>query len=1016
MGDEEEALTPPIHRTCTQPSPQILINNPTLHYAIPKDGVLPGGRLTHFYKYWTQTTSHPFPLSVIKEGYKIQFATRPIPWKINPLNLDPTEQQAANEAVQKFLAAGIIEIMPNQSNDFLSKFFTIQEKTKRRPILNCQRLNQNVQCEHFKMEGVPALRELIEQGDFMCKIDLKDAYTVVPIHPESRKYLTFKNEGVVYQYRSLAFGLNVAPRLFSKLMRYAVEPLRQEGIRLVYYLDDICLLSKTKEDLHITVKKSIHTIPDTGILGVPIQYQKNENHSSITKNKQAITENSSSLTTNPTFLPLDSGSAGQDYLNDTGNRGSTSSHSSSSKGSSKESLLEQPKLGKTVSYILPESTGISMVEGVRFIQERPTYSSENSSITSDNDLHRQLRHGVGSELTNDGNIRVLEQSRQINVNKRPRTEGSLFCFENACSKIRKLHDKGFHRQHNSSQIHNEIWRYGITPITGISSSDSRSLQSIQPNSDLPTYCGDKEHISGSTITKASSTLRTDHSEKIIPSNYTSVGAVGSGRICSLTQSPTEEILEPSSRSISRSTGRVPTEMAQERDVSKSSLETNPQGDTTIEETEDTSSRFNYPSVAQPILVSNGPTDETLGQSNSYENQQEVLSDRMAIISDARRKFGLTDAASIEYLENSTRSSTKKIYDNGWRQWHRWCLQKTPVVNPIKYNCANVLAFLVANQHYSSKHLNTLRSSLASVFRELYPDEMPLALQPTIQAFFAAKRRSEVRIPTIQQLETWDTNRMTAFILSSWADSNTLTLTDLQLKTIALLCLATMARPRSDIGRLQFRDTIFKYQDSSNMTVSGLTLHFRVPKEAQVKTTQIGVLQDSRLCPVTTLHIFIQKTATLRTNLPVDHTLFLAYIEKPNLVSSIRPSTLSNWVKLLMERSGVDTNHFKAHSIRAASSTKAVSKGHSIEAVKDHAGWSQDSRTFETFYHKPPNQESSSTAIIHSIFSEAENTITLGDGVEPTEIDLGTTNNLNVGETKSKNVIDTHPWYRRFLGI
>ncbi|KAG1257462.1 hypothetical protein G6F68_009288 [Rhizopus microsporus] len=201
---------------------------------------------------------------------------------------------------------------------------------------------------------------------------------------------------------------------FSYLPTPRYEPLRQEGIRLVYYLDDICLLSKTKEELHITVKKSIHTIPDTGILGVPIQYQKNENHSSNTKNKQAIAENSSSLTTNPTFLPLDSGSAGQDYLNDTGNRRSTSSHSSSSKGSSKESLLEQPKLGKTVSYILPESTGISMVEGVRFIQERPTYSSENSSITSDNDLHRQLRHGVGSELTNDDNIRVLDPSRQIN--------------------------------------------------------------------------------------------------------------------------------------------------------------------------------------------------------------------------------------------------------------------------------------------------------------------------------------------------------------------------------------------------------------------------------------------------------------------------------------------------------------------------------------------------------------------------------------------------------------------------
>ncbi|KAG0754570.1 hypothetical protein G6F24_012380 [Rhizopus arrhizus] len=247
-------------------------------------------------------------------------------------------------------------------------------------------------------------------------------------------------------------------------------------------------------------------------------------------------------------------------------------------------------------------------------------------------------------------------------------------------------------------------------------------------------------------------------------------------------------------------------MAEERDVSESSLETNPQGDTTTEETEDTSSRSNYSSVAQPILVSNCLTDETLGQSNSHEDQQEVLFDRMTIISDARRKFGLTDSARIEYLKNSTRSSTKNIYDNGWRQYHR-CVYR--------------------------KLLFSIR--LASVFRELYPDEMLLSLQPTIQAFFAAKRRSEVRIPTIQQLETWDTNKMTVFILLSWADSNTLTLTDLQLKTIALLCLATMARPRSDEGRLQFRDTIFKYQDSSNMTVFGLTLHFLVPKEAQVKT-------------------------------------------------------------------------------------------------------------------------------------------------------------------------------------
>lgn len=97
------------------------------------------------------------------------------------------------------------------------------------------------------MEGVPALREIIEPNDYLCKVDLKDAYVVIPIHQDSQKYLTFMNKGTVYQYTSLAFGLSIAPRIFSKIMRYALELLRAKGIRLIYYLGDICILEKSPD-------------------------------------------------------------------------------------------------------------------------------------------------------------------------------------------------------------------------------------------------------------------------------------------------------------------------------------------------------------------------------------------------------------------------------------------------------------------------------------------------------------------------------------------------------------------------------------------------------------------------------------------------------------------------------------------------------------------------------------------------------------------------------------------------
>jgi hypothetical protein len=67
------------------------------------------------------------------------------------------------------------------------------------------------------MEGIPALRDLLDQDDFMCKIDLDDACVVVPIHKDSRDFFSFENENTVHRYRSLAFGHSVAPRMFLEL-------------------------------------------------------------------------------------------------------------------------------------------------------------------------------------------------------------------------------------------------------------------------------------------------------------------------------------------------------------------------------------------------------------------------------------------------------------------------------------------------------------------------------------------------------------------------------------------------------------------------------------------------------------------------------------------------------------------------------------------------------------------------------------------------------------------------------
>ncbi|KAG1449948.1 hypothetical protein G6F56_008491 [Rhizopus delemar] len=190
--------------------------------------------------------------------------------------------------------------------------------------------------------------------------------------------------------------------------------------------------------------------------------------------------------------------------------------------------------------------------------------------------------------------------------------------------------------------------------------------------------------------------------------------------------------------------------------------------------------------------------------------------------------------------------------------------------------------------------------------------------------------------------------------------------------------------------------------------------FKKSKGGQVKSIILGELDDEEICTVRTLSTFISKTAILRKDLPEDHTLFLTYIDSSKNSTSVKPTIITNWVKTAMAETGIDTKEYQVHSIRTASSTKAVELGHSIQEVKKHANWSLNSNTFEKHYFKPSTQSSSSTTISNSIFS-TEKRITLEVGVESTRIGLGTTTNTQVDETTTENVIQVHLWYKRFFG-
>ena len=93
------------------------------------------------------------------------------------------------------------------------------------------------------------LPDVLETRNWLVKLDLKDAYLQVPIHPEHHKLLQFQWEGVTYNFQCLLFGLSSAPRVFTKVMRPTVGFLRQIGIWLLIYLDNMLIMHQERDTL-----------------------------------------------------------------------------------------------------------------------------------------------------------------------------------------------------------------------------------------------------------------------------------------------------------------------------------------------------------------------------------------------------------------------------------------------------------------------------------------------------------------------------------------------------------------------------------------------------------------------------------------------------------------------------------------------------------------------------------------------------------------------------------------------
>ena len=173
-------------------------------------------------------------LSVVK-GYRITFIKIHFQQKIpNFTRMNKKQIALVNLELKEMLRKGAIKRTQPAQGEFLSNLFLVGKKDKGfRPVINLKMMNQFIPFLHFKMQDLSQLKHIIQEGDWMCKLDLKDAYFTVPLDQNSRKFVRFQWKGNPYEFVCLYFGLGPAPSVFTKLLKIPLSLLRKINIRVI---------------------------------------------------------------------------------------------------------------------------------------------------------------------------------------------------------------------------------------------------------------------------------------------------------------------------------------------------------------------------------------------------------------------------------------------------------------------------------------------------------------------------------------------------------------------------------------------------------------------------------------------------------------------------------------------------------------------------------------------------------------------------------------------------------------
>ena len=122
--------------------------------------------------------------------------------------------------VKEMLKKGAIRKVQPSKGEYVTNLFLVKKKDGgQRTVINLKQLNAYIPYCHFKVQGLENLKYMLQKGDCMCKLDLKDAYFSILLEKNSKQFVRLCWSENLYEFLCLSFRLGPAVQILTKLLK-----------------------------------------------------------------------------------------------------------------------------------------------------------------------------------------------------------------------------------------------------------------------------------------------------------------------------------------------------------------------------------------------------------------------------------------------------------------------------------------------------------------------------------------------------------------------------------------------------------------------------------------------------------------------------------------------------------------------------------------------------------------------------------------------------------------------------